>query len=198
MLLNHANLLLSFDLLFVFFFPRFYRDGDDVGIELCDNCVVGDVIGCGILSSRYEVFFTLNGRILPLPSQFAQIDLSIEYYFTVGFHSIGAEIELNFGAQPFVFSQLPQAMRIRNDLLVGRIGDNCQQLTQTFVKYMGNEVENIQASGKITSKGEVKFQKRKEKQKYNLKFDHLMMICMLCFVCFVVDLSLSFSSCLLL
>ena len=59
----------------------------------------GDIIGCGLLSERREVFFTKNGTHLGV----AFTDVSAVVYPTVGLHSPGERVTLNLGGAPFAF-----------------------------------------------------------------------------------------------
>mmetsp|Transcript_18268 Transcript_18268/g.25585 ORF Transcript_18268/g.25585 Transcript_18268/m.25585 type:complete len:427 (-) Transcript_18268:292-1572(-) len=59
----------------------------------------GDVIGCGIIYHKQEMFFTKNGKFLGI----AYRKVSETLYPTVGLHSQGETITANFGQQPFSF-----------------------------------------------------------------------------------------------
>jgi hypothetical protein len=59
----------------------------------------GDVIGCGLLTERREIFFTKNGTHLGV----AFSDVSCVVYPTVGLHSPGEKVTVNLGGTPFVF-----------------------------------------------------------------------------------------------
>ena len=57
------------------------------------------VIGCGLLSERRELFFTKNGKHLGVA--FSPIDGVV--YPTFGLHSTGECISINLGSEPFAF-----------------------------------------------------------------------------------------------
>lgn len=59
----------------------------------------GDVIGCGLLTERRELFFTKNGAHLGV----AFCDVTDRLYPTVGLHSPGERVSLNLGSAPFSF-----------------------------------------------------------------------------------------------
>eukprot|EP00316_Scyphosphaera_apsteinii_P012463 CAMPEP_0119320514 /NCGR_PEP_ID=MMETSP1333-20130426/52684_1 /TAXON_ID=418940 /ORGANISM="Scyphosphaera apsteinii, Strain RCC1455" /LENGTH=424 /DNA_ID=CAMNT_0007327253 /DNA_START=169 /DNA_END=1443 /DNA_ORIENTATION=+ len=61
--------------------------------------VSGDVIGCGLLCLRREIFFTKNGQHLGV----AFCNVSSDLYPTVGLHSPAEALALNFGAECFKF-----------------------------------------------------------------------------------------------
>ena len=58
-----------------------------------------DVIGCGLHFRTREIFFTKNGKNLGV----AFTEPGHAYYPTVGLHSQGETVTLNFGSRPFVF-----------------------------------------------------------------------------------------------
>jgi hypothetical protein len=59
----------------------------------------GDVVGCGIVFSTGEVFYTLNGEFLGVAYRTSH-EL---YYAAVGFRNAKSQLKLNFGATPFYF-----------------------------------------------------------------------------------------------
>ena len=59
----------------------------------------GDIIGCGLLTERRELFFTKNGAHLGV----AFSEISAILYPTVGLHSPGERVTFNLGASPFAF-----------------------------------------------------------------------------------------------
>jgi len=59
----------------------------------------GDVVGCGIVFSTGEVFFTLNGEFLGIAYRTPQP----LYYASVGFRNALVQLKMNFGATPFYF-----------------------------------------------------------------------------------------------
>ena len=63
----------------------------------------GDVIGCGYDLDKSEVFFTCNGAHLGVA--FTGVDEML-YHATIGMHSDGEKVTLNFGATPFLYQKL--------------------------------------------------------------------------------------------
>lgn len=59
----------------------------------------GDIIGCGLLCERREIFFTKNGAHLGV----AFTDISTLLHPTIGLHSPSERVTLNLGATPFAF-----------------------------------------------------------------------------------------------
>ena len=59
----------------------------------------GDIVGCGVIVSRGELFFTRNGEQLPIVAR----GLAGPFHAVVGLHSLGESIRANFGRTPFAF-----------------------------------------------------------------------------------------------
>ncbi|KNC97163.1 uncharacterized protein SPPG_07553 [Spizellomyces punctatus DAOM BR117] len=71
------------------------RDPYAAGVKIKSK----DVMGCGYHFEKGVIFFTLNGRSLGVAFQDAKGDL----FPTVGLHSPGECVRLNFGGRPFDF-----------------------------------------------------------------------------------------------
>ena len=89
-----------------------YR-ADQSGKEYAEKWNVGDVVGCGLRLSQRELFFTLNGRDLGVA--FTDVPIA-DYYACVGLHSKGEAMTINFGQQPFLYTDLPSCFVPRPDL----------------------------------------------------------------------------------
>lgn len=61
----------------------------------------GDVIGCGIVWSSQEVFYTLNGAFLGVASHGLDFD---SYYACIGIQASSCRLKVNFGTEPFAFN----------------------------------------------------------------------------------------------
>jgi hypothetical protein len=73
-------------------------DGEDFGPSFAKK----DVIGCGILLDRKEVFFTKNGAFIG--TAFKDVSFSSKEIFpAVTIQSMSHHIEANFGTSKFVF-----------------------------------------------------------------------------------------------
>lgn len=89
----------------------------------------GDVIGCAINFASGECFYTKNGVHLGV----AFTGLSGALYPSIGLRTIGEQVRVNFGAEPFVFdidhyyrlekSRLYQAVRDEEDDISARVQD---------------------------------------------------------------------------
>jgi hypothetical protein len=65
---------------------------------------IGDVIGCGLIISTGDVFLTANGKFLGKTSIGTQLDMvSGDIYPSVCLQILKEEVQVNFGAEPFVF-----------------------------------------------------------------------------------------------
>jgi len=94
----------------------------------------GDVLGCGFDRAKDELFYTLNGRHLGVA--FAQVSKSAgspdaEQDSDIGIGTFrawhaciaaqeGTRVEINFGAQPFVYTQLPDSLLSPTDNTLSR------------------------------------------------------------------------------
>lgn len=61
----------------------------------------GDVIGCGIDTMLYQIFFTKNGKHLGIA--FSGTEPFEELFPTVGLKTPGEQLQVNFGQKPFLF-----------------------------------------------------------------------------------------------
>ncbi|KAG2484878.1 hypothetical protein HYH03_016362 [Edaphochlamys debaryana] len=73
--------------------------GSGMGEEYGPTFGAGDTVGAGIHLGRQELFFTKNGTKLKLAHRPVRAGL----YPTVGLHSKGEMVQVNFGAKPWVF-----------------------------------------------------------------------------------------------
>ena len=77
---------------------RLYVDFER-GEEYGPRFATGDIIGCGVLTERREIFFTKNGAHLGV----AFSNITAVMYPTIRLHSPGEQVTLNLGGEPFVF-----------------------------------------------------------------------------------------------
>jgi Ran-binding protein 9/10 len=68
-----------------------------------------DVVGCCVNFEQRIAFYTKNGELLDAP--FTDLTFNIsdkprkgDIYPTIGLHSSGEHVEVNFGKKPFVFN----------------------------------------------------------------------------------------------
>ncbi|KAG2437400.1 hypothetical protein HXX76_006052 [Chlamydomonas incerta] len=73
--------------------------GSGMGEDYGPTFGAGDTVGAGIHLGRQELFFTKNGTKLKAAHRPVRGGL----YPTIGLHSKGEMVQLNFGARPFVF-----------------------------------------------------------------------------------------------
>ena len=73
----------------------------------------GDTVGCGYDPEHKQVFFTLNGKLAP--ACFSEVPTEPEYFPVVTLLGLGATVELNFGAKPFVYDVAQWAPRSAGD-----------------------------------------------------------------------------------
>lgn len=73
-------------------------NGDEYGAKF----EKGDVVGCGLIMPRRQVFFTCNGRYLGTAFSNVEI-LKDSLYPSVCLQSLNEEITSNFGTELFLF-----------------------------------------------------------------------------------------------
>ncbi|GFR46622.1 hypothetical protein Agub_g8226, partial [Astrephomene gubernaculifera] len=73
--------------------------GNSHGEDYGPTFGTGDTVGAGIHLGRQELFFTKNGTKLKL----AHRPMRAGLYPTIGLHSKGERVQVNFGHKPFVF-----------------------------------------------------------------------------------------------
>ena len=132
-----------------------YR-ADQPGKEYADKWAVGDVVGCGLRLTQRELFFTLNGRDLGVA--FTDVPVA-DYYACLGTHSMRESLTVNFGQQPFAYTDLPSCFVPRPDLtLRSPVASVLAELdTATFrtVTSLTDGCSMVQSSGVLTCGGKV-------------------------------------------
>lgn len=97
-----------------------------------------DIIGCGILFSSQEVFYTKNGVFLG--AAFRKI--SGVYFPTIGLHSPGERVRVNFGAAPWRFDldqwirQMKQKFQTRVENVELALGD-VHEIVRNYLLHYG-------------------------------------------------------------
>jgi Ran-binding protein 9/10 len=80
-------------------------NGNSTGEEFGPKFERNDVIGCGLIMQKKQIFFTLNGRFLGTP--FANVEINLEsVYPSVCLQAVNEEIATNFSGSsldPFVY-----------------------------------------------------------------------------------------------
>ena len=121
--------------------------GEDFGPKFEKN----DVIGCGLILSKNQIFFTLNGRFLGTP--FPNIELNLEsIYPSICLQSVSEEVASNFcgsSLDPFVYDleslvqdlQVKEFKKIRESP-INRLGMN--DLIKSYLIHYGY-IETLQA-----------------------------------------------------
>ena len=69
----------------------------------------GSVVGCGICFSSSKLFFTLNGKLIKTVD-----GIEGKLYPSVGLHSIGESVRINFGESPFKFDLAPMIKEVHD------------------------------------------------------------------------------------
>lgn len=109
--------------------------GQDYGPKF----TTGDVVGCAVNFGSGECFYTKNGVHLGT----AFTGLSGDLYPSIGLKTIGEQVRVNFGAQPFVFDieyyyrqekmRLYKSVRDEEDDISGRV----QSLVSSYLSHNG-------------------------------------------------------------
>eukprot|EP01119_Soliformovum_irregulare_P021857 TRINITY_DN7356_c0_g1_i1.p1 TRINITY_DN7356_c0_g1~~TRINITY_DN7356_c0_g1_i1.p1 ORF type:complete len:411 (-),score=88.29 TRINITY_DN7356_c0_g1_i1:526-1758(-) len=86
--------------------------GNQRGEGYSEGFTTGDVIGCGIIHVKQEIFFTKNGKYLG--TAFRKVRGTL--YPTIGMHSAKESITVNFGQKPFKFDLDGMLMESREKL----------------------------------------------------------------------------------
>ena len=132
-----------------------YR-ADQPGKEYAEKWAVGDVVGCGLRLTQRELFFTLNGRDLGVA--FTDIPVA-DYYACIGTHSMKEAMTINFGQQPFMYSDLSSCFVPRPDLTLRSPAANVMAEIDTAMfrtmTSLADACSLVQSSGLLTSNGKV-------------------------------------------
>ena len=132
-----------------------YR-ADQPGKEYAEKWAVGDVVGCGLRLTQRELFFTLNGRDLGVA--FTDVPIA-DYYACIGTHSMREAMTVNFGQQPFLYTDLPSCFVPRPDLTLRSPAANvlAEIDTATFrtMTSLTDTCSMVQSSGLLTGGGKV-------------------------------------------
>ena len=118
---------------------RRYNDSER-GEQYGPRFGAGDVIGCGLLTERREIFFTKNGENLGV----AFSGISGRLHPTVGLHSPGEVVSINLGALPFAFD-IEHFIRAQRDAQSERMlassvpVDSIDSLVRGYLMHFGYE-----------------------------------------------------------
>jgi hypothetical protein len=76
----------------------------------------GDTVGCGYNAAAKQVFFTLNGKLVP----FVAADVIARHHYVpcAALRGLGTTVEFNFGAKPFLYNATANELKESDAKLV--------------------------------------------------------------------------------